>query len=290
MGDDAVGRRRDRAGEAGRLDRTGGHHHVLAPQRPTVGRDHEAVTGAGDVAHRGVQADARPQGRGQLRRERLHARGGQAGIAGDEGGGQQPGEGGRGGTGVVEEDPGEEALEHATQRARQPGGVQGRGEGGVGSRGDRVEVTASGPVQQRSQPAQQPREVAQVAADAAQGPSEQSRRAQRVSESQQTLLGQGCHACLEGAESQCVGVDPAAYGGIGRVEQLEAAVDLEPVDAIGADAATHVVSGLDDQHLASGADQLGRAAQSGQAGTHDDDVGIHGAASWVAQPRGAAST
>ena len=112
-----------------------------------------------------------------------------------------------------------------------------------------------------------------------------------MAQAQQALLGEGGHARLEGAEPQGVDVDPAADGGVGGVEQLEAAVDLEAVDALGADPAADLVGGLEHEHVVPRTDQLDGAAQAGQPGPDDDDVGlgvppVHAAA----QPRGAAST
>ena len=99
--------------------------------------------------------------------------------------------------------------------------------------------------------------------------------AQRVAEHRQTVLGAGSDAGPEGLQPEGVDVHPAAYGGVGGVEQLEAAVDEEAVDAVGADPTADHVGSLQHDDVAPGLGQRLRAAQAGQPGTHDHHVCVH---------------
>ena len=85
------------------------------------------------------------------------------------------------------------------------------------------------------------------------------------------------HSRPERLEGERVDVHPAAYGGVGRVEQLEAVVDEEAVDSVGADAAADAVRGLEDHDVSTRVCQRLGAPQAGQAGTHDHHVGSHAA-------------
>ena len=61
---------------------------------------------------------------------------------------------------------------------------------------------------------------------------------------------------------------------IGRVHQLEPAVEPEAVELVGANPAADLARGLQDQHAATGSGQFERGRQPGQPGTDDDDVGF----------------
>lgn len=67
-------------------------------------------------------------------------------------------------------------------------------------------------------------------------------------------------------------VECPARRGIGVVEHLEAPVELEPVDPVGAHPAADLVGGLEHEHVQTGAVQPARAAQPGQARADDDHV------------------
>ena len=97
-------------------------------------------------------------------------------------------------------------------------------------------------------------------------------------------LGDGSHPGAEALEPERVDVDPAADGGIGGVEQLEAAVDQEPVDAVGPDAAADGVTRLEHEHLVPGLAHHLRAAQPGQPSPDDQHVCVHAATLVVSHP------
>ena len=76
---------------------------------------------------------------------------------------------------------------------------------------------------------------------------------------------------------QVINVHPALHGGIGGVEHVEPAVELEPVEHVGALAPTDPVLRLEHDDVESGLRETHRAPQAGQACADDDDVvSVHG--------------
>ena len=72
-------------------------------------------------------------------------------------------------------------------------------------------------------------------------------------------------------------------------EHLEATVELEAVDDVGAHAPTDAVGCLEDDHVAAGLMQCSRAGESGQAGSDDGDVYAFGLVGGVSHVRRACS-
>jgi hypothetical protein len=79
----------------------------------------------------------------------------------------------------------------------------------------------------------------------------------------------------EGAQDEGLEVDPALHGGIGGIEHLEAAVEEEAVDLVGALAPTHGMRRLQHDHGPTGLREHVRTPQPSQPGTHDHDIRIH---------------
>ncbi len=126
--------------------------------------------------------------------------------------------------------------------------------------------------------------LARVAERRTHGPRQQAGSAHRVPQDRRAGLGDGRDAGPESLQAQGADVDPAAYGGVGRVEELEAAVDEEAVDPVGADPAADGVRRLQHDHLVAGLVQDPRTAQSRQPGSHHQHVGVH-AATLVGGPK-----
>ena len=70
-------------------------------------------------------------------------------------------------------------------------------------------------------------------------------------------------------------VHPAADGGIGGVEDLEAAVDDEPVDGLAGHPPADVRRCLEHHDLAAGVLEDACAPQTREARSHHDHVGVH---------------
>ncbi|MDF3044639.1 MAG: hypothetical protein K0R30_867 [Ornithinibacter sp.] len=85
------------------------------------------------------------------------------------------------------------------------------------------------------------------------------------------------HPRPEGAQVERLEIDPAANRRICRIEHLEAAVEQEAVDLLGALAAADGVLRLDQHDRPAALREASGAAQSSEAGTHDDDVTVHSA-------------
>ena len=87
-----------------------------------------------------------------------------------------------------------------------------------------------------------------------------------------SILGACGDAGPEGLQPEGVDVHPASYGRVGGVQQLEAAVDEEAVDPLGADASADHVGGLEHHDIAAGVDQSLGAAQPGKTCSDDHHV------------------
>ena len=96
-------------------------------------------------------------------------------------------------------------------------------------------------------------------------------------------------AGVEGAQVEGGEVEQPLRLRVRRVEQLEAAVEPEPVDDVGADPAAHGLGRLDDHGVGPCLLEPDGRGQPGEPGTHDDDVGTPGQrhASNLVDPRGA---
>ena len=231
--------------------------------------------GARDRAHALAEPHPVTERRGQLLGQRLHPPGREGGHAAHE----HPGEQQRVAVGraavVLQQHAGEEAVHDPAQQAVDARGVQRRTTVDVGARArgprparDRGAGAAAGRPSAR---ARRPPGAAVPTARSVRGTS--AGLAQRVPQHAQALLGPRRDAGAEGLQGEGVDVDPAAYGRVGGVEQLEAAVDEEAVDPLGADPPAHRVGGLEHDHVPAGLDQRLRAPQPGEPGSHDHHVG-----------------
>ena len=79
----------------------------------------------------------------------------------------------------------------------------------------------------------------------------------------------------EAPQVQRIDVDPAPHRRVGGVEHLEAAVEEEAVDLVGALAPTHGIRCLEHHDREPGVRQHLGAPQPGQPGPHDHDIGVH---------------
>ena len=166
--------------------------------------------------------------------------------------GEQEGEAVGGAAVVLEQDPGEEPVDHASQQPVDAGPVQRRTpiesarRSSTSTSSRRVAVAAVAP------PSVRARRPPGAVVLSPEGGRDECGVAKRVAEHVQAGLGACGDPGPERLEAEGVDVDPAAYGWVGGVEQLEAAVDEEPVDAVGADAAADPVRRLEDHHVATG--------------------------------------
>ena len=78
----------------------------------------------------------------------------------------------------------------------------------------------------------------------------------------------------EGAQVQRRLVEEAGKFGVRRVVHLEPAVEAPSVHQRGAHAAAHAVGGFEQCDGAARSDQVQRAGDPGEAGAHDDHVGL----------------
>jgi hypothetical protein len=79
-------------------------------------------------------------------------------------------------------------------------------------------------------------------------------------------------AAGERAQPETLVVEQATSLRIRCEEHLEAAVEHEPVDDVGAHAAAGRVAPVEDEHLEAGGVEFPGAAEAGEAGADDDDV------------------
>ena len=70
-------------------------------------------------------------------------------------------------------------------------------------------------------------------------------------------------------------VDPVAHRRVGRVEQLEASVTQETIDAVSPDPAADSITGLENDDLRAAALCAARALQASKTSPDNDDVGVH---------------
>ena len=76
----------------------------------------------------------------------------------------------------------------------------------------------------------------------------------------------------ERAQVERVGVEPAPHRGVGGQQHLEAAVEQEPVDLVGAHAPTDPVGRLEHDDVPSTLDEPQRRDEAGESGPDDHDV------------------
>ena len=132
------------------------------------------------------------------------------------------------------------------------------------------------------------RTSAQVAGERGALPQRPERCAQRVGRPPRNVAGVGepdgssavtqDDASGEGTKLQPLVVELSTSLGVGRVVELETAVEQVAVDLVGADASTDVVGRLEQQDVASALGQGAGGDQSRQAGSDHHDVGVRG--SW----------
>ena len=114
--------------------------------------------------------------------------------------------------------------------------------------------------------------VGQAADGGAQRGQEVLRAAAGVGDQVQAVADADEGAREEGAQAQRLVVQQRGEVRVGRAVDLEAAVQAEPVDHVGANAAADGVGRLADDDLVAGPHEVHRADQAGDAGAHDDDV------------------
>lgn len=86
------------------------------------------------------------------------------------------------------------------------------------------------------------------------------------------MVGEGDHAGSEGSKLQCVMVQDPSGLRVGGVVELEPVVELQSVDAIGADPAAYGVASLEHRHINPVDRQLTGSSQASEARTDDDDI------------------
>ena len=252
----------------GRL--VGGHDDGAGAQLP-VDRAHDVRV---DAQGRALQAHVEPLG--QLRGQRLHATCGQRRTAVEEGPDQQARHPGVAGPGPLQEHAGQEGLQDAAQVPMGTHVVEGLRErarrGVAGVRSQPGGQAAVGGTQQRAHPAQQAGQLAWTPQRRRAAGREEPGLAPRVAEVHGAVVGRGPHPGRERGQPERGDVDPAAYGGVGGVEQLEAVVDQVAVDLVGAHAAADPVGPVEHEHRQPGLLQASGAAQAGEPGAHHHDV------------------
>ena len=258
----------------GRGDGARGDHDVVGGPGAAVGLD----AGAGDPPCGLAEPDPVAERRGQLSGQRGHPVRGQRGHAASEHPGQQQGVAVGRAPVVLEHDARQEPVDHPSEQPVDAGSVERRTTVDIRVAVEHLgQLTTGARAEQWSDPSDEGRDLGRTTAGDPQGGGEQARAPQRVGEDVQPVVGPRGDPGPEGLEPQRVDVDPASYGRVGGVEDLEAAVGEEAVDAVGADPATDLVGGLEDHDVPAGLQQHLCTPQTGQARTHDHDVGSHAA-------------
>ena len=253
--------------------------HVEPGQQASRGRGSVATTTARAVStpsvgghgrgRHGVRGDAEPDveaGR-ELLGDRLHPARGDRRRAAHERAQQQVGEAPRRRHRVVEEHAGEERLEHlaghvAERRVRRPDLLVGLGLATPGIAGRDAHGVRREPRLVETRPGSVPHRRPQ-----------RRRGAPRVGDEVPAAARGEQHAGGERAQLQRGQVEDALRLGVGRVEQLEPAVDRDAVDPLAAHATADAVARLEDDDLAPGRDEVAGRGQPGEPGPDHEDVG-----------------
>lgn len=98
------------------------------------------------------------------------------------------------------------------------------------------------------------------------------RMPQRVREGRDAVRAADACAHRERTHLELVELDHAAEGRVRGIEHLESAVEEESVDHVGTLSPADPVGRLEDDHLAPGASELERAAESGEPRPDDHHV------------------
>ena len=184
---------------------------------------------------------------------------------------------------VLGDHPGEEDLEHlVAERAVHPRRVQPRAQAAVATTDDPARRHEPG-----RGPAGEGGEATGVEQAAAQARGDPPRVAQRVGQRDEPPLTTHEQPRAERPQREVLDVDPAAHRRVRRVEHLEAAVEEEPVDLVGALPSPDHRLLLEQQHRAPRLSEPVGAAQPRQPGPDDDDVRVH--ARTVVRPLGVAA-
>ena len=77
---------------------------------------------------------------------------------------------------------------------------------------------------------------------------------------------------VEGGQPERVVVEEVLGGGVGGQQDLEAAVEAEAVDVVGADAAAGSVGALEDERLVALLPEPDRRREAGETGADDDHI------------------
>ena len=217
------------------------------------------VTGGGRRARelRGQRADAALGNAGPTDREHAH---------------EEAGEGVGGRTGVIGQHAREEGLEHlGAERAAEPDAVPPFAQRAVRSGDHRLR-----PQQRGRDPASDGGGIPRRDQPAAQDGGQSGRLTQWMPELGDLVFTPHPHTDRKGTHPQSVDVDPAPDRGIRRIEHLEAAVEQKAVDLVGALPPAHPITRFENDDIVTGVRQPGRASQTGQARSDDDDlVSLH---------------
>ena len=177
---------------------------------------------------------------------------------------------------VLQQDAGEEPVDDPSQQTVHAGAVKRGGAIDVVTPGQHVRQrgasTRSG---QGRSPPQHGGHLAGPAQRRTNRLREQSWSPQRVPQHDGAGLGHGGDPRPEALEPERADVHPALDGRIGRVEELEAAVDEESVHAIGADPTPDGIGLLEHEDVVPRLVERPCAAQTRHPSSYDQHVGIH---------------
>lgn len=87
-------------------------------------------------------------------------------------------------------------------------------------------------------------------------------------------LASHAHSRGEALQPEPRDIRPSSDRRVGGIQDLEAPVEQEPVDLVGALAPAHPVVGLEHDHVASGLREARGATEPGEPRAHDDHVGV----------------
>ena len=182
-------------------------------------------------------------------------------------------EGVRGLARVIGQHAREEGLEHfGAERSAQSGAIPPVAQAGVRAGDQRLCGRSSAGVIQRARATASLGETSPLRRVAG----ESGGVAQRMPQLGDAVLTPYPHPDRELSHPERVDIDPPADGRVGRVEHLEAAIEKEPVDLVGALPPSHSVTRLEHDDLVAGGGHAGGAPQAGQPRSDDDDlVSLH---------------
>lgn len=168
----------------------------------------------------------------------------------------------------LRQNPGEKRLEYSgAKRATKPRGIPSLAHGGIvpSQMRERTHQCRRGPACQRDG-------IPTAHQAAAQRRDDRQRMPQRMPQLGHPVRRAHPHAHREAPERECVEIDAAPKCRVGRVEDLEPAVQPEAVDDVGALASADRIRGLEDDDVESVSGEQSRAAEPCEAGADHDHV------------------